>query len=562
MRIALFVLLVWVFRAFAATGPDALEIAQRVADSGAYQLALNRVEQHQPRDSGEPRWAEWEALRLGLLSQLGRHLEILHHADALPPSMPVAPLRECLKLAARAAVATDQGLLARRYAARVLWQLSPPAEVSKQIRLLVIESYVADKKGDDAFRAMLKYQQDYRPLDRGTAALFVGALLDLDMPREAVSWLGSLDDDSPTKLLLRLRTGLISADAAATRARSMLAKGNRAGYWRVLLEVAAQQKDRALQIRAQEHMLHLVVAGNVQRLTAMAGRLWRTYLDTAQEIGNQNHLLMGDDASWTEFAARRLESTPEVSRAFLAYLSQRGQTRETRDNSQLRMVKSLLAGRLDLTALRLFANSHVDTAELNGQSRYLLGTIAEAHNLPEVALGYWQEMDVPPGVPEIEWRLRIAQVSIRAAGMIDRGAASLKAVIAAGGSLPVPIAEQSVNLVQELLDRGRLDVANELFEALLPKVDAAQRRKVLFGLGRIHEITGQSPVAADYYLRSALLAEGNAPDALALRSRLLAARNLARAGYKDDARMQFEWLIRNSKDAAQLEIARRELGAL
>jgi len=46
------------------------------------------------------------------------------------------------------------------------------------------------------------------------------------------------------------------------------------------------------------------------------------------------------------------------------------------------------------------------------------------------------------------------------------------------------------------------------------------------------------------------------------RARLAAARNLARAGYKDDARAQFQWLLGNSKDLAQLEIARRELSGL
>jgi hypothetical protein len=31
------------------------------------------------------------------------------------------------------------------------------------------------------------------------------------------------------------------------------------------------------------------------------------------------------------------------------------------------------------------------------------------------------------------------------------------------------------------------------------------------------------------------------------------------AGNRDDARAQFEWVIRNSRDPAQLEVARREL---
>jgi hypothetical protein len=51
-------------------------------------------------------------------------------------------------------------------------------------------------------------------------------------------------------------------------------------------------------------------------------------------------------------------------------------------------------------------------------------------------------------------------------------------------------------------------------------------------------------------------------DALALQARLAAGINLARAGYKEDARAQFQWLIQNSKDAASRDAARRELSRL
>jgi len=145
---------------------------------------------------------------------------------------------------------------------------------------------------------------------------------------------------------------------------------------------------------------------------------------------------------------------------------------------------------------------------------------------------------------------------------MERAVLALKTVIGAGKMLPAELAQRSVALVQEMFDAGKPDLASDLFEALLPRVGAAQQRSVLFALGRIRESGGQPPVAADYYLRSALLADGRLPDALALQARLLAALNLARAGYKNDARVQFEWLIRNSKDTAQLELARRELKKL
>jgi hypothetical protein len=49
-------------------------------------------------------------------------------------------------------------------------------------------------------------------------------------------------------------------------------------------------------------------------------------------------------------------------------------------------------------------------------------------------------------------------------------------------------------------------------------------------------------------------------DAAATEARLKAGFSLARAGLRDDAKAQFEWLLKNAKDPAQIAIARRELG--
>jgi hypothetical protein len=43
---------------------------------------------------------------------------------------------------------------------------------------------------------------------------------------------------------------------------------------------------------------------------------------------------------------------------------------------------------------------------------------------------------------------------------------------------------------------------------------------------------------------------------------LAAAMSLARAGYRNDARAQFQWLLKNSKNPAQIEITRRALSRL
>jgi len=47
-----------------------------------------------------------------------------------------------------------------------------------------------------------------------------------------------------------------------------------------------------------------------------------------------------------------------------------------------------------------------------------------------------------------------------------------------------------------------------------------------------------------------------------LQARLAAAMSLARAGYRDEARAQFQWLLQHSKDPAQIGAARRALSRL
>ena len=126
-----------------AGAASALEAARELAASGASRLALARAEQLQPGDSGAPRWAEWEALRMRLLVGLKLNDEALKRAAGLPGNMPQAALRQCLIEAARAALATGQGDAARAYAARLLWQLQATPEEARAARLLVIESYLA-----------------------------------------------------------------------------------------------------------------------------------------------------------------------------------------------------------------------------------------------------------------------------------------------------------------------------------------------------------------------------------------------------------------------------------
>jgi hypothetical protein len=539
--------------------PDTFDIAQRFADSNAPQLALARVEQMQPAAPGGPRWADWEQLRCTLLSRLSRYQELTGRVAALPSGAPDKVVRTCLVQGARAALASGQGVIARGFLARLIWRKDLGVEEMRHARLLVIETYLAEDQAQDAYALMLRYQQDYKPVDRDTAARFVDALLAAGMEKEAVNWFSQLDDASPLKLLMRLKTNLITPDAAITQARAALAKNNNGAYWIVLQHAAALQKDRMLHAEALENLLQLAGDKPVERLAALAAELWKSYAAAAQDVANQNQLLVGDDAGWADFAARRSAASPLAGRALFAYLAQQSKIRATRQSAQLQLVFSLQNARLALAAIRLFDDpARFPVAQIDPQVRFLLGGMANDHNQTSAAARYWQGLAVPATLEPDEWRIRLAPVLVRA-GYAEPGADVLRALIAGKKTLPPDVMQRAVAIVQELQDTGFFKTADELYRALLPLAAARERRDILFALARIAESFNDFQNAADFFLESALLSESRTPDALAANARIAAASNLGRAGLKDDARAQFEWLRKNMRDPEKLDLIRREM---
>ena len=121
---------------------------------------------------------------------------------------------------------------------------------------------------------------------------------------------------------------------------------------------------------------------------------------------------------------------------------------------------------------------------------------------------------------------------------------------------------RSITSVQELQDPGNYKSADELYRALLPLAAVRERRDILIGLGRIAEANYDYQHASDYFLEAALLLDAGTADAVAVSARIAAAANLGRAGLKDDARTQFNWLLKNVKDPEKLELIRREMQKL
>ena len=543
--------------AFAAAPEDPTSV-RAMLNAGAAELALGRVEALQPREASAARWSEWESVRCEALQRLNRHAAVLARVGAVPATANAAPLGSCYVAAAQASLSMNNPAAARAHAASVLWQRSStPAEV-KAVRLTVIESYIAERRGEDAFRSMLRFQQDYQPLERAVTDRFAEALLDLGLDRDALNWLGRTDQVSPALLRLQLRGGALAPDVVITQARAALARTPDPAYWRTIYEAAARNRATALQIEALERMLQSADPRNAANVSDVAQRLWQSYNAAASELGNREQLLMGDDAAWADYAARRLGSNPFFARAFYGYLAQRAQSADARRNAQLQLAFSLSSSGLDRTALRLIQSTGSELGELDGQTRYLLGTLAAKRNDATQAMKLWSGLPTPANVNAVDWQLTLARTALQA-GDPAASAETMKGLLSGRVPLPPELAAAALEIAQDMLDLRALDAALSVYELDAPAASDARAREALFGLGRAQELKGASREAAASYLRSALLMQAAAPDALAFQARLLAALNLMRAGLRDDARTQFEWLLRNSKEPALLEAARRGL---
>ena len=536
----------------AADIPDGLASTRGLAQAGAIQLALRRIDTLQPADAAAPRWADWERLRLELLAGADRNDELLKRATAWPAGLPAGTRAELHAVAADAALAVGRGAAARDHAGRVLWTPGVSAARQREMRLVVIRSYVREARADDAYRSMLRFQQDYRSLDAATAASFVHGLLDVGMVKEAVAWLSLLEERGTAKLRLRLHTGLVTPQNTVTEARAALSRSEDPAWWRILLEAADRQQAGALRIEALEHLLNAKDA-----LAADPRKLWEAYVNYAPAAANAHHLLAGDDANWLEFAMRRRDAESAIGRAYLAYLARHARAEPERQRAQAQLAASFATARLPRTALRVYAVWPVDRAVLTAPTRHTLGTLAETVADHELALLYWQGLPSPEGMPPAVWELRMAALALRA-GRAGVATDIARRLTVAQSAIPTAQVPEWIVLAQQFTDHGLHDGAQALFERALPHADTVQGRLVLSGIARLHEARNQPLLAADYYLRAALRA--SSPDAAAAEARLLAGLNLVRAGLRDDARAQFEWLLKNARDPAQIAVARRELG--
>lgn len=542
----------------AAEDGDVLAGVRRLAVEGAPELALSRAELLQPPTPDLGRWADWESLRIELLERLDRSRDLVKRASALPEQAPADLARRVLLAGASAGLRIGEPVQARSLLARVLWRTGLPADGRRHPRMMVIESYLKEKRPAEAYRAMLRFQQDYQPLAKAEGEQFAIGLMALGAYRDAATWLAYLDGGSSGRLLIQIETGLVAPDDAMAKARAALKKAPSADGWRVLWRAAEKKGDAGVQLEAMEHLLNYSAPDPMVNAAALRGK----YEAFADEIANREQLLRGEDSAWLDLAATLLSSSPPAARSVLAVLAIRGRSPSTREAAMDQWLKSMERQKLGLAAARYAIQlSEVPMASLSPATRRTLGEFAQAAGEAGLATDYWRGLPAPEGVSAETWQLRVAAAAVEG-GRFDDADGALLTLVPGEGSLGHEAAQALLGLARSAWSRKHGKLAETWLAAIVQRGSGTSKREALLYLGQIGEERGDHRLAAEHYLQAAVAMDQKVPDLVSIHARWRAARNLALAGYRKDALSQFGLVQKYLKDRTSQDLIRLDMDQL
>lgn len=550
-----------------------LEEATNVARAGATQLALQMMDAAQPPFAAQPEeWLAWEQARLRVYELHDDWQALADRLAILPDGVPPVFRQEALTRRAQALLELGEPAAARAVLTDLLWSDAPARTHLPRWRRMVIRSYLAEDNFTDAQTAIQYYQQDYP--DEAADWRRLQARLNLRTGQAAQARTVLQADTSPEASALRLLADLRAAASppseifeAAVRlaVEKQTPPGAQYLAWSVAAEAAAVLGNWPARISALERALLLPppVPANEQVLHITADVVWNAYLRFGEQLGNELHLIVGDDQAWFMAASNRYDKQPIHARALFAVVAFNALQVEQRAVAHAQfgaLLREQAHGDALLYALYLQSEKFATPVDVPAAVRYLL--IDHVLGLPDVQLASQLLIGLdtpPPGVAAGEWQLRRARVLLLG-GDIDAGVAALDSLFVHGNLPPL---DRVLQVLFDLQTLSRHEDALRFFTYILGSdISDQQRREVLYWTADSWKGMGEDLQAARFYLQSATLLDPVGMDPWAQTARYQAAEALARGGLYNDAMRLYTGLLNSTRDPARQAVLRRELQQL
>lgn len=523
------------------------------------ELSLRLIDEYQAAEETEPEaWFIWEQKRLQLMADLNYWQRVVDRISAYSDAIFLKHEVWFSLLKARALLKVSKPLNVRDNLRKLLWsdfELMP--EQVATIRRLIIRSYLAENKANDAQRAMLRYQQDYGVAGEQWRLLQARVLLATKRFPQAMRLLLAEKTEAlqAFKLLTRLRAGDISATSVyalavkkASIKNSEIDINTRRQYWILAFVAAGLNNDKKAEISALEHVLVTGVAdAEYDLINITSNLLWEKYLKYAGELGNRSHLLIGDDNAWFDNASNRFEKDAVAARAIFAMLGLKATTENKRQVSleQLALLmkklkkQSVLIEKVFLDSKYFKSNNNVPVLV-----RYqMLDNALARGNIKRAAELFKYLPEPPEGKKRLAWDMRRARVLVFG-GQYQKAKEVLEKIL-----INQSLNEEWFNrLMQVVFDLQKVDqheIAIELFALLEGKSsEELLHRELKFWMAESYHALKKYERSAHLYLTSAKMITEKQSDPWAQTALYRAAESMMLAGVINDARTLYQQLLK------------------
>ncbi len=535
----------------------------------ALALSLLEVEQKK-RPAFSADWYAFEYKRILLLAALERWNEIVERTQWL---FDTAKREKHITRKIRLWFETQQVIArlqlkqseqALNQLQHLLWSTEPEyrdPSLPAVWRRLVIRAYLQLQADDDARRALVKYERDYKTDETNIDWVLLQAqlLLRTHRPQQAIRLLEQITvenavDIEALLLIAKLQNEPKSAAKINRQMREqldgqVLSQSARWAYSYVAYLASKVLSDNSAQILNLEAMLSLGLEYPLfdDNYQVTADDLWGSYNKQGLMTANDNGLLFGNDEQWQKLSDQLIKKEPEKALALNAALvlhTDKFATRQQQHKTIVEIIERRKNGLELINQLYLHSNKVTDVKVLPDEVRYRLVDYALSEGSYFEAATIMKSLKEPPqGKTLFDWRMRKARVLILQ-GEYRQSEDLIRKTFAEKPTITRAELDRFIQVVFDFQTVQQHQQAIKLFDLVsFENLDEKLKREIYFWKAESYFSLEKYDQAALFYLESARAVADAEHDLWGQSARFKAGKALMLARIYDDAKKVFSDLL-------------------
>ena len=548
-----------------------LKQMDELIDLGMPALALNLLEDEQTqRPAFSADWYAFEYKRILLLSALERWQQVIERTQWLFDTAAkerhiTKKIRlwfETQQVIARLQLKQSEQALEQLQ--HLLWDTDEEhRDPSLPVvwRRLVIRAYLQSHVDDDARRALVKYERDYKTEEQNIDWVLLQAqvMLRTNRPQQAIQLLEKIPLENAVDVEALLLIAQLQHDPkkAATINQQMREKLdgqllNRSARWAYSYVAYLCSKilnEQAAQISNLESMLSLGIETPVfdESYQVTADDLWGMYNEQGLILANDSGLLFGNDEQWQKRSDQLLKKAPEKALALntaLVLHTNDFSTMQQQHKTIVEILEKRKNGLELINQLYLHSNKVTDVNVLPDEVRYRLVDYALSEGDYYEAAKIMKSLQEPPkGNTLFDWRMRKARVLILQ-GEYQNSEDLIRKTFSENAKITRDELDRYIQVVFDFQTVQQHERAIRLFDIVsLDGLDEKLKREIYFWKAESYFSLKQYDRAALFYLESSRAVADAEHDLWGQSARFKAGQALMLAEIYDDAKKVFSDLL-------------------